>query len=627
MQPSAPPSSPAPAASSSSSALPTGNSKTDGNDDETGSVGSVDSAERARRRAEASRDRQRAHDADDARRYGGFHRRWVSADGDLLQEPDNVPCPKLRPAHRPATSSVAHGVFAVYNNHAGEDAQVRANGRMLEGTFGGGRYLLHHAAFTGNLGAARTLLGRYEPPAEGKRNPRVATRGTDDDDGNKGTNRTKPGAFRVDVAVTDHLRDRTALHVACACGHKEIVDVLLAAGAHRDAQDQWGWTPLMYAVHAGHERLVRYLVSRCGCLVSSVGKVGAGADAEGATAYSLTLVEHRGRALQRAALTDFIRTTEDDLTAQSAANGWRCTFGPLVHRTRPPPRHRKVTATFALDGSRLVLKYRSGEFGLQWTTRILDLHRLGWPLDAKTGREVVYAGPPKRLRRQSRSRRWLPAALGGGDGAGKKMDGDVAAARQLAQRREWELSKPVAIEFEEAVASAPAAAAAVAGHVRGYGKTIEPWMRLCEKGRPVVALVCRGGIAIERTEAEEENAGHLDAETSPTAKRGGGGDGGGVQGMVVGRRVPVPGPVRLELPVPRGIHVSFMLRYLRKLEETGRAAAAAAFAREETERADMHKPKPGVLGVVGATLKRMSTRALLKRDGSTAASSTMMFKK
>jgi hypothetical protein len=279
----------------------------------------------------------------DRKLYGGDHRRFYPVDGMLEQAPTKLPAtiPALRPAHRPSNTTINHGVFAVYNSGAGEGKQVMTD-RMCEGTFGQNKYPLHYAAYKNDLRTVKKLIKKtvWRIPA-------------------------------TDVTIADNLKGRTPLHVACCYGHKDIAEALLKdGGANLEAIDHWGWSPLMYAVYSGHETLVRWLVSHRGAYLSVHGN-------RGETAWTLSQIEHRGFVSQRYALTNFIRTTEDELTRQSAANGWRCTFGPVVHPTRPKKNYKKVNMTISLDGSKLYLHYRVGEFGLKWATRTLNLNRIG----------------------------------------------------------------------------------------------------------------------------------------------------------------------------------------------------------------------------------------------------------
>ena len=55
-------------------------------------------------------------------------------------------------------------------------------------------------------------------------------------------------------------RGETALHAACRCGHWEIVQMLLDAGAHIDPIDANGDTPLLMAALRGHHKVVVVLL-------------------------------------------------------------------------------------------------------------------------------------------------------------------------------------------------------------------------------------------------------------------------------------------------------------------------------------------------------------------------------
>jgi uncharacterized protein len=61
----------------------------------------------------------------------------------------------------------------------------------------------------------------------------------------------------------------TALHIAAAQGHAEMVSWLVNAGAGVDARDQEGRTPLLHAASAGRARVVELLVRECGANVAA----------------------------------------------------------------------------------------------------------------------------------------------------------------------------------------------------------------------------------------------------------------------------------------------------------------------------------------------------------------------
>ena len=63
---------------------------------------------------------------------------------------------------------------------------------------------------------------------------------------------------------TQNAHGQTALHIACASGHFEMIDGLLMHGAKIDIQDKDGKTALMLAAHNGHAAAVDKLIAR-GC--------------------------------------------------------------------------------------------------------------------------------------------------------------------------------------------------------------------------------------------------------------------------------------------------------------------------------------------------------------------------
>ncbi|CAK1541290.1 unnamed protein product [Leptosia nina] len=61
-------------------------------------------------------------------------------------------------------------------------------------------------------------------------------------------------------AETDSNHD-TALTLACAGGHEELVELLLSRGADIEHRDKKGFTPLILAATAGHEKIVEILLN------------------------------------------------------------------------------------------------------------------------------------------------------------------------------------------------------------------------------------------------------------------------------------------------------------------------------------------------------------------------------
>ncbi|CAF0884380.1 unnamed protein product [Didymodactylos carnosus] len=54
----------------------------------------------------------------------------------------------------------------------------------------------------------------------------------------------------------------TALHVACAKGYLDVMDILLKAGANINAMDNDGWTPLHAAAHWDKHDAIKFLIDR-----------------------------------------------------------------------------------------------------------------------------------------------------------------------------------------------------------------------------------------------------------------------------------------------------------------------------------------------------------------------------
>ncbi|MDQ6734492.1 MAG: ankyrin repeat domain-containing protein [Nitrospirota bacterium] len=54
----------------------------------------------------------------------------------------------------------------------------------------------------------------------------------------------------------------SSLILAASKGHTEMVGLLLDRGAHINATDRTGWTPLHAAIYGGHAEVVRLLLER-----------------------------------------------------------------------------------------------------------------------------------------------------------------------------------------------------------------------------------------------------------------------------------------------------------------------------------------------------------------------------
>ena len=57
-----------------------------------------------------------------------------------------------------------------------------------------------------------------------------------------------------------YKENKTALIHAAERGHSKIVDVLLSNEAECNAQDEQGWTPLMFAASMGRMNITKHLI-------------------------------------------------------------------------------------------------------------------------------------------------------------------------------------------------------------------------------------------------------------------------------------------------------------------------------------------------------------------------------
>lgn len=59
----------------------------------------------------------------------------------------------------------------------------------------------------------------------------------------------------MDVDSETESNHDTALTLACAGGHEELVELLLSRGADIEHRDKKGFTPLILAATAGHDKV------------------------------------------------------------------------------------------------------------------------------------------------------------------------------------------------------------------------------------------------------------------------------------------------------------------------------------------------------------------------------------
>ncbi|KRT80913.1 Ankyrin repeat-containing protein, partial [Oryctes borbonicus] len=70
-----------------------------------------------------------------------------------------------------------------------------------------------------------------------------------------------PTGYGMDVDSETESNHDTALTLACAGGHEELVELLLQRGADIEHRDKKGFTPLILAATAGHEKVVEILLN------------------------------------------------------------------------------------------------------------------------------------------------------------------------------------------------------------------------------------------------------------------------------------------------------------------------------------------------------------------------------
>ncbi|XP_022906707.1 ankyrin repeat domain-containing protein 17 isoform X2 [Onthophagus taurus] len=70
-----------------------------------------------------------------------------------------------------------------------------------------------------------------------------------------------PPGYCMDVDSETESNHDTALTLACAGGHEELVELLLQRGADIEHRDKKGFTPLILAATAGHEKVVEILLN------------------------------------------------------------------------------------------------------------------------------------------------------------------------------------------------------------------------------------------------------------------------------------------------------------------------------------------------------------------------------
>ncbi|CAF1620451.1 unnamed protein product [Adineta ricciae] len=75
-------------------------------------------------------------------------------------------------------------------------------------------------------------------------------------------NNQKTNSKSLPETIVHARTGATALHVACAKGYLDVIDVLLRAGANINSVDNDGWTPLHAAAHWDKQDIIKFLLER-----------------------------------------------------------------------------------------------------------------------------------------------------------------------------------------------------------------------------------------------------------------------------------------------------------------------------------------------------------------------------
>ena len=230
--------------------------------------------------------------------------------------------------YRESKTSIDEGTFAVFNRFRDDSKlplQKMVGKKIYEG--------LHELVKDGKIKKIRKLLNKVGHPP-------------------------------VDLRTDKEFFNRTALHIACICGHQEAVTLLLGHKANKNLKDNWGWTPIMYAASYGHVNIVKDLIGR-GANISLKNKKGQ---------FLIDIIrEKRDDFEWRDELAYFVEQTEDELTSQIFADGIQGSFGRILHFTRPKPRYRDATVTLPLKEVHVYVEHRNGNFGFRQCKRVYHL--------------------------------------------------------------------------------------------------------------------------------------------------------------------------------------------------------------------------------------------------------------
>jgi len=96
----------------------------------------------------------------------------------------------------------------------------------------------------------------------------------------------------IEIDFRDPRADSsTALHLACECGHMEIIKLLVDHGATIDITDKWGFTPFLLAAEMKSLEVVRYMEEK-GADINRVSTAGLTSLHVAAMGNSVSILEH-----------------------------------------------------------------------------------------------------------------------------------------------------------------------------------------------------------------------------------------------------------------------------------------------------------------------------------------------
>nr|XP_053654674.1 serine/threonine-protein phosphatase 6 regulatory ankyrin repeat subunit B-like [Cherax quadricarinatus] len=168
-----------------------------------------------------------------------------------------------RPLHYAARLNHA-GVLQVLLNDSRCDASAKENHKTSHSAPGvEGRSALHIAADFGHIDCVKILLAATDPNCQdddGWTPLHCAARRN-----HSGVLQVLLNDSRCDPSLPSKVKGVTVLHIAAEAGHDDCVKMLLDAGADVNCQDDDGQTPLYYAVKNNNVDIVQMLLNNSRC--------------------------------------------------------------------------------------------------------------------------------------------------------------------------------------------------------------------------------------------------------------------------------------------------------------------------------------------------------------------------